>query len=142
MNLTLTHPDSSIPAADAVQSAGQTNEPACGRNGAEIECRNLMAEFSILHRGRYYYFDRYRYERLADAVAYAQLMRTRQYQPVDTPPFARFDTVESPDVSDRQLMATLAISFENGVYLFEGFRYDHLIDAVNYARQHRLSPTS
>lgn len=101
-----------------------------------------MAELSILHRGRYYYFDRYRYEQLADAVAYAQLMRTRQSQPVDTPSFARFDTVESPDASDRQLMAMLAISFENGVYVFDGFRYDHLIDAVNYARQHRLGPTS
>ena len=100
-----------------------------------------MAEFSILHQGRYYYFDRYRYERLADAVAYAQLMRTRQSQPVDTPSYVRFDTVESPDLADRQLMATLAISFENGVYLFEGFRYDHLIDAVNYACRHTLSPT-
>lgn len=42
------------------------------------ENRRLMAELSIAPAGRYYAYAGYRYERLADAVAYAQLIRARQ----------------------------------------------------------------
>jgi hypothetical protein len=31
-------------------------------------------------------------------------------------------------------MATLAITFVDGAYRFEGFRYDELSDAVSYAQ--------
>jgi len=48
---------------------------------------------------------------------------------------SRYDTItESPDGLDRRLMKTLHISFSAGVYEFRGYRYDRLIDAVNYAR--------
>jgi hypothetical protein len=92
---------------------------------------------SIAHAGRHYYYEGYRYERLADAVAYARRVRARQSPQKDQSSLARFDAVESPNASDRQLMLELSISLENGSFVFDGFRYDHLIDAANYARHRR-----
>jgi hypothetical protein len=94
----------------------------------------LMAKLSIRHHGRYYHFDGYRYERLADAIAYAQLVRARPLQRADRPAFMELDAIEAPNADDRQLMLELSISFENGSFEFEGFHYDRLIDAANYAR--------
>ena len=96
----------------------------------------LMTEFSIVHAGRYYHYDGYRYEHLEDAVAYAQVVRSRHTQQAGAASPARFETGELPNASDRQLMIALSITFEDGRFVFEGFRYDLLIDAVNYARDH------
>jgi hypothetical protein len=98
-----------------------------------------MAEHSIVRGGRYYFYDGYRYERLADAIAYAELAQARQsYRPVPSP-FAQLESLDSLTEFDRQLMIELSISFENGSFVFEGFRYDRLLDAANYARYRRLS---
>ena len=43
------------------------------RDAAEADERCLMAELSIIRGGHWYYYDGYRYERLSDAVAYAQV---------------------------------------------------------------------
>ena len=47
------------------------------RDQAEADERCLMAELSIIRGGHWYYYDGYRYERLSDAVAYAQLVQGR-----------------------------------------------------------------
>jgi len=39
--------------------------------------RCLMAELSIIRGGYCYYYDGYRYDRLSDAVAYAQFVQGR-----------------------------------------------------------------
>lgn len=119
MSFNLTHTNGSADATDAGESS------------------RLMAELSIAHGGRYYHYDGYRYERLADAVAYAELVRTRQSQRTDSPTFAQFDVVKPPTAAEQQLMLDLSISFENGSFVFESFRYDRLIDAANYARHRR-----
>jgi hypothetical protein len=93
-----------------------------------------MAEFSIVQYGRYYWCEGYRYELLADAVAYAQVIRARRARRAIPSLPTRFEIVELPNASDRQLMTELSIAFENGRFVFEGFRYDRLIDAANYAR--------
>jgi hypothetical protein len=46
--------------------------------------------------------------------------------------------VEAPDESQRELMAELAITFQDGIYRLGDYRYDRLADAVNYARLQRL----
>ena len=53
------------------------------QDAAEADERCLMAELSIIRGGHWYYYDGYRYERLSDAVAYAQLVqgRTRRSGP-------------------------------------------------------------
>jgi hypothetical protein len=47
------------------------------QDAAEADERCLMAELSIVRGQHCYYYDGYRYERLSDAVAYAQLIQGR-----------------------------------------------------------------
>lgn len=85
---------------------------------AADEQARLMSEFSIRHDGCHYVFEDYRYDRFADAVRYAQLMRARS-QPRQEQHQPRYDKIiESPDGLDRRLMKTLHISFSAGVYEF------------------------
>jgi hypothetical protein len=50
--------------------------------------RCLMAELSIIEGGRHYFYDGYRFDRLSDAVAYAQVVQghARHARPWATPP--------------------------------------------------------
>ena len=111
------------------------NDPTAPADAADGS--RLMAELSIAHAGRYYHYGGYRYERLADAVAYAQLVCGQPSQQRDSAAIERFNTVEPTNAVERQLMLELSISFENGCFVFDGFRYDKLIDAANYARHCR-----
>jgi hypothetical protein len=100
---------------------------------AAAERESVMAEFSISYNGRHYQFDRFRYDSLGDALAYARLQRSRPgSEGFEALPAAQM--VEAPDESQRRLMASLAITFEGGIYHLGSFRYDRLADAVNYAR--------
>jgi hypothetical protein len=127
--------------ADAVARAARNAEPAQEGDAAEGEHRRLMSELSILEGGRYYYCDGYRYDHLADAVGYAQSPQLRAGPNADISSRVRFDDIELPDAADRKLMTALDISFEDGMYRFEGFSYEHLADAAGYARQRRRART-
>jgi hypothetical protein len=99
----------------------------------DAERARLMAEFGIAYNGRHYEYDRYRYDRLDDAVAYATLRRAN---PVDDQPLGPMpapEIVEVPDDAQRRVMSTLAISYREGVYRVGPFRYDRLADALRYA---------
>ena len=61
------------PIPDGVPTQGAVKDQAA----AEADERCLMAELSITRGGHCYYYDGYRYERLSDAVAYAQLVQGR-----------------------------------------------------------------
>ena len=93
-----------------------------------------MAEFDIDFDGRHYGYNGYRYDQLADAVAYARLVRARPTQDDPGGPFRAVHQLAPPTDAERDLMVPLTITFDNGTYRFEGFRYDGLQDAVNYAR--------
>jgi hypothetical protein len=111
-----------------------------GDAGAQEEQARLMATLGIHHEGRYYHFRGYRYTRLEDAVAYARLVGTRASRmlPEDNLPSRSFDDeVKPPTGSETALMQSLGVSFKDGQYLYEGFHYDRLADAVAYARLRR-----
>jgi hypothetical protein len=55
-----------LPVDDSTQDPKQADE------------RCLMAELSILRAGHHYFYDGYRYDRLSDAVAYAQVAQGRR----------------------------------------------------------------
>lgn len=96
--------------------------------------KSLMAEFSITYNGRYYACGAYRYDHLADAVNAARL---RQSNPaLKNPAYAAglAQAPEMPDQKQRQTMADLAITLDQGVYHLGPYCYDRLADAVNYAR--------
>lgn len=93
----------------------------------------LMAKHAISYDGKRYLLGPYRYDRLADAVNYAQLMAAKGVaMPAvgNTMPFVTAALTQS----DRDVMLTLGITLENGVYRLSDYRYDRLADAVHYAR--------
>jgi hypothetical protein len=96
-----------------------------------------MTEFGITYNGRYYEYRGYRYDSLVDAVNYAKLRRADPLRDHDVSGSPRLQQVESPNPQQRSLMAELNISFADGVYRLAEFRYDHLADAVAYARRPR-----
>jgi len=57
-----------------------THEALQSSDAAEADERCLMAELSIIRGGHWYYYDGYRYERLSDAVAYAQVVQGRAHR--------------------------------------------------------------
>ena len=97
------------------------------------ECM-LMAEYAISNEGRGYFYNGYHYDRLADAVAYAKLMRSRPSTQNPRGSDTQRARPDAPSSVDQALMTSLTIRFEAGTYRFEGFCYDRLADAVNYAR--------
>jgi hypothetical protein len=107
-----------------------TDQPLHGDANDE---RAMMAEYSIDCDGLRYTYNGYRYDRLADAVGYAKLMRSRPSTYDRGGQYTRREAIDVPTEADRALMTSLAIRFEAGAYRFEDFRYDRLADAVNYA---------
>jgi hypothetical protein len=114
-------------------SAGAVNAPD--------ERERLMAEFGITYNGRHYEYDTYRYDQLADAVNYARLQRSKRPGEVQVGSKPTREVVEAPTESERQLMAELGITYQDGVHRFGTYRYDRLADAVNYARLQASRPT-
>jgi hypothetical protein len=103
-------------------------------SSASFERERQMVDFGIGYNGLNYAYDGYRYDRLADAVAYAQLMRSRPLQEDAGGRFSSVSALASPTDAQRSLMDSLAIDFHDGAYRFKGYRYDGLMDAVNYAK--------
>lgn len=95
----------------------------------------LMQEFGISFDGRRYLFAGYRYDRLADAVNYAKLMRLRPATELRGSRSESPRGVEPiPSVADLVRMAALDVRYEQGLYHFGGYRYERMQDAENYAR--------
>jgi len=103
-------------------------------SGASFERERQMVDFSIGYDGLHYGYNGYRYDRLADAVAYARLMRSRPMQEEAGGRFGALRAPAPPTDTQRSLMASLVIDFRDGAYRFREFRYDGLMDAVNYAK--------
>lgn len=113
-----------------------TPDPGGSMGPAQSERERVMTKYAIRYDGRQYESNRYHYDHLADAVAYARLMRSRLPQTDTGGPFWRGEPVDAPpNDADRELMAALGIAFEAGIFRFQNFHYDHLADAVNYARR-------
>jgi hypothetical protein len=111
--------------------------PHAAAADAPSERERQMAEFCIGYDGRRYHYNGYRYDKLEDVVAYASLTRSRP-GPFDAGgPHTRGETFAPPSDAERSLMASLSIRFDDGAYRYEGFRYDGLTDAVNYAKRQR-----
>lgn len=107
-----------------------------------MDAERRMIELSILRSGRYYYYAGYRYDRLADAIAYAEVVRARRERQLDPPwlmpsVMPPVDSGSLPNRDDRKLMSEFGISFSDGRFTLSGFHYDRLADAVNYARHLR-----
>jgi hypothetical protein len=104
----------------------------------ELQLEQLRQAGLAVNNGRHYQYDRYRYDLLADAVDYAKLQRSGLGAAGDLDgPVPPLEQVEIPDAFQRELMASLDITFVDGIYHFGPYRYDRLSDAVDYARLQR-----
>lgn len=90
-----------------------------------------VGELSIGYNGRSYHYRGFRYDRFMDALNYARLDGARGDGAAGEQ--TAMDQVPLPTESDRALMQTLAITFEDGKYRWGEYRYDRLDDAVAYA---------
>jgi hypothetical protein len=123
---------------DAALPAASIDKPATAAGGPTREAfdhMQQMAELRIASDGNHYFFNGYRYDRLPDAIAYAELMKSRPLQVDAGGPNRRNAHVMPPDDADVALMARLGITYSKGVYFLGEFRYDHLADALDYANR-------
>ncbi|MGE5491624.1 MAG: hypothetical protein ACM31P_10110 [Actinomycetota bacterium] len=95
--------------------------------------RRRIIKYGIGFDGRFYRYREYRYDRLADALKYAELDSTRSGRPPLQAP-GEWLAPHRPKADDRALMERFGIAFDGRHYLYDGYRYDHCDDAVNYAR--------
>ena len=94
--------------------------------------RQLAERCEIAFDGRRYLYRQYRYDRLDDALRYAQLDRQRPGFTPDPAFRPRWDPPLQPDAAQQALMAPAGIGFADGYYLFGGYRYERLEDALAY----------
>lgn len=96
-----------------------------------------MTELGVAFDGRYYRYKEYRYDILSDALNYARLDRSRPTYREE--PYIQPRRVEPEQPTDKQqrLMVELAITFDGKWYRYDGYRYDHFVDAINYAQLKR-----
>lgn len=93
-----------------------------------------MAEHAIGWDGLHYSYHGYCYDRLADAVAYAELRRERSDEPDPGGSFTPAQPRVPPNETQLRLMALWSVDWEKGHYRFGPYRYDKLEDALNYAQ--------
>jgi hypothetical protein len=121
------------PCATTQETGMATNMPA--QPASALEEQRLRTELGIRRIGRRYEYRGYRYDRLADAVAYARL--DREHPRGQAAPEASPQADEPPPLpsnDERAQMATWDIRFDAGIYTFQNYRYERLCDAVAYAR--------
>lgn len=108
-------------------------DPVVAATELNADQRRKVAQFGIGFDGRYYRYRDYRYDRLSDALNYAELESSRPgWQASDGP--SQWLQPHHPTEAEQALMAQLAVTFDGKYYLYEGYRYDRCIDAINYAK--------
>jgi hypothetical protein len=108
-----------------------TAEPIHNTTATFQDADTLMATFGITQAPGPYVYGGHRYDKLLDAVHYAQ-----QQQPTSAAHIIR-DGEDSRDAGT--LMATFGITQAPGPYVYGGHRYDKLLDAVHYAQRQQAS---
>lgn len=94
--------------------------------------RNHAMRLGISFNGKKFAYRDFRYDRLEDAVSYAELDAGREGgQPAVT--LANWLDRPIPNVADQAVMKLHGISFEDGRYRYLDYRYDRLADAANFA---------
>jgi hypothetical protein len=91
------------------------------------------AAFGISFDGRAYHYREYSYDRLADALGYARLDRTRPGFREDATP-RRWKQWVGPTPEEQLHMAAHGIVHEHGHYYYGPYRYDLLSAALDYAK--------
>ncbi len=98
--------------------------------------RDFAMQLGISFNGTQFVYRDFKYDKLTDAVAYAELDRSRTGAHLTASPPEAWLERPVPSASDDQLMKQYGISLDGGRYRYRDYRYDRLGDAMNYARSH------
>ncbi len=134
----------SFPASDPI---AVSFTPPRARDIAQAPDRNSqieneqrrMAGSGVTFDGHSYRYREYRYDLLSDALSYARLDPSRStYQKAATTS-SQWIEPEKPTEAEQQQMARLAITFDGKHYRYRDYRYDRLVDAIDYAELTRVT---
>lgn len=101
-------------------------------DGSVAEKERAM-QLGVSFNGVQFVFREFKYDKLADALAYAELDAARGDCAVPSRPEEWLER-PVPGQADQEIMAQFGIGFEGWRYRFGEYRYDRLADALNYAR--------
>lgn len=94
-------------------------------------------QLGIAFNGMQFVYLDFKYDRLSDAISYAEQEAVRTLKPpVASTPRDWLDR-PVPSATDQALMKANGIAFDGRRYKFQEYRYDRLADAVNYSLQHQ-----
>ncbi len=93
-----------------------------------------MRALGIAFDGRAYWYGRYRYEALRDAIDYATPDRSRPSHRDEMPLSHPREEPARPTGNQRQAMAELGVTFDGRHYRYDVYRYDRCADVTSYAR--------
>ncbi|AKU20796.1 hypothetical protein MJ904_22015 [Massilia sp. MB5] len=108
------------------------------RDGDTCEESNeaLAARFEVSFDGKRYAYRQYRYELFCDALRYARAEHAKQGFLRDKAFQACWKAPYAPSDAEQIEMGQFGIAYAKGHYLYGGYRYSQLSDAVAYAARH------
>lgn len=93
----------------------------------------LMKQFGVRFDGRCFRYQSYRYDALQDALRYAKAdLAGAQPAPDDMPLWTEPEALSE---AQQASMRELGISYDGRQYHYREYCYDHLSDALSYARR-------
>lgn len=119
-------------AMDKADLDGKAAKPNAERRDEDETVQ--MAELGVAFDGRCYWYHEYRYELLPDALNYARIDRARPTYEPKIYVYPEWRPPEKPSAEQQRAMSELGVSFDGKHYRYREYRYDHLADAINYAR--------
>lgn len=109
--------------------------PVSRTTNTEFSASDLadMSRLGIHHIAGNFLYQQYRYGKLADAVNYAKLDRSRTDQRDAVNVLPAWVPAAAPNNGDWRAMKELGITFDGTHYHFLNYRYDRFQDAINQA---------
>ena len=129
----LEHRRATIAKASRTKALGTHNEDLEVLDDASDPAARLTALAIIYDGCRYYYYGHYRYDNLQCAIDFVELQRARGSRAAPEIALPIPPKSNAPSSVDRDLMFSAGVSFAEGIYHFEEYRYDKLGDALAYA---------
>ena len=129
-----------IPAAAKahdMQTSPQDTSASTRLTDQADEDRAQALALNVTFNGRHFRYRQFKYDKLADAMAYARLDGSRDgNQAMSTVDQEWLPRPVASD-ADKVLMERFAISVEGNAFRYQGYRYDLLADALKCAQQPR-----
>ena len=94
------------------------------------------ARYEISFDGKRYSFREFRYDRFQDALRYATLEQAKVGFQRDEAFVPHWAPAYVPSGEEEQMMQLFGIDYVERSYLYGGYRYDALRDAIAYAQTH------